>query len=160
MPQFTIELQGLPELDRAMRGMVHASDNLRPVFDQIITDFQRVQTSSFAAGGQPRKWKRTKGGNPTPLVGRTKRLRRSMTGPGPESIRQAFNATLRIGSRVPYAFLNETGRLRPRRSMLAAVTPAVRQRWAELLIDAMTEPWAQGATARFTRSTRRRRRRR
>ena len=157
MPQFTVELQGLPELDRAMRAMVHASDNLRPVFDQIITDFQLVQAASFAAGGLPRKWKRNSRGTKT-LV-RTGALRRSMTGPGPNSIRQAFDTTLRLGSRVPYAFLNETGRLRPRRSMLAAVTPAVRQRWAELLIDAMTEPWAQGATARFTRSTRRRRRR-
>ena len=159
MAQFTAELKGLPEMDRVMREMVHAADNLRPVFDEIISDFHRLQRESFAVGGQPRKWKRTEGGNPTPLVGRTKRLRRSMTGPGPDSIRQAFKATLRLGSRLPYAFLNETGTLRPRRSMLRAVTPAVRQRWAELLIDAMTEPWARGATARFTRSTRRRRRR-
>ena len=158
MAQLTVRLQGLPELDRAMREMVHAADNLRPVFDQIITDFQRVQAASFAAGGLPRKWKRNIRGT-TPLV-RTGALRRSMTSPGPSSIRQAFEARLRLGSRVPYAFLNETGTLRPRRSMLRAVTPAVRQRWAELLIDAMTEPWAQGATARFTRSTRRRRRRR
>ena len=82
MPQFTVELQGLPELDRAMRAMVHASDNLRPVFDQIITDFQLVQAASFAAGGLPRKWKRNSRGTKT-LV-RTGALRRSMTGPGPQ----------------------------------------------------------------------------
>ena len=158
MPQFSAELQGLPELDRAMREMVHAADNLRPVFDAIITDFQLVQAASFAAGGLPRKWKRNSRGS-TPLV-RTGALRRSMTQSRiGSSIRQAFERTLRVGSRLPYAFLNETGRLRPRRSMINSVTPAVRQRWAELLIDAMAEPWAQGATGRFRRSTRRRRRR-
>ena len=159
MAILTVDLEGLPELDRAMREMVHAADNLRPVFD---ADHHRLSARPGCQLRRRRPAQEMEAQQPRldPACPHRRPAAQHDAARVASSIRQAFERTLRVGSRLPYAFLNETGRLRPRRSMINSVTPAVRQRWAELLIDAMAEPWAQGATGRFRRSTRRRRRRR
>jgi phage gpG-like protein len=130
----TIKTERLKRLRDRLQGISDRAQDLRGVWPEISTDFQSVMSQSFAEQGwkpinpEYAAWKAEHGFSSL-ILEKTGRLKRSLTGAGPEFLFRASDDQLSVGTTVPYA-----GAVRKTRDFLS-VKDEARRRWVEMIQD-------------------------
>ncbi len=140
---FEFAILGESQIQRMLDGVVYRGQDLRPVWNFIVSDFFALEGQQFATeGGLGRPWPplspvyaawKAKHFPGQPILVRTGRLRASLTGRNADTVEVQEPQLLRIGTRVPYARFHQTGtsRMPPRPPIV--LTEAVKDRWCRLI---------------------------
>jgi phage gpG-like protein len=119
--RFTFEVQGVRELDRTFLGVGQTISDLRPVWEYAERAFYAIEREQFASqggAGRSGKWKelsaayakaKAKAYPGMPILQRTGRLMRSLTGNTGDSVLEKREQEFSIGSKVPYGRYHQSG---------------------------------------------------
>lgn len=124
--RFTFEVAGVKEFDRSFNRVEGHIKDLRPVWDEIVPVFFEIEKRQFGTeggAGRTGKWKPLTANYArwkavqfpgAPILQRTGRLMRSLTGKTSDTVIEKKEQEFAIGSRVPYGKYHQTGtRARP-----------------------------------------------
>lgn len=148
---------GAFEFDDAVLGQRMAAldallDDMTPVLERIADDAQnRVFTEQFdTEGGRAHGWAPLSPEYaawkarffPGPILQRTGRMRDDFTGRGSDTVRRLEGGdTLHVGASTPYAGAHQKGTDRLVARPPADATDEDRERWAEMVAQAIRDEW-------------------
>jgi len=138
-------VEGVPLVARTLGLTVTRLTNMRPVFDDIATDFMAGEDALFGfqgAAGEHGKWapvdptyaaaKKAAGFGSKILV-RTGDLRKSLTKRGGDNIRRIGRQRMEVGTRVKYAKFHQRGTRRMPAREPIRVTDNQKRFWVRLI---------------------------
>ncbi len=137
-----LDSTGLGDTERALEGMVHRGENLRPALSDIADDFLDLQGEQFRSeGGRSMVWKPLRPstirqrGSAHPILDDSDALRNSLTRQGAAGqIRQLTGPTsLIVGTDVQYAGFHQTGTRHMVERPPVDLLPSDRERWAGII---------------------------
>lgn len=144
--QFRIDVDGVPQINRALGVLAKRVKDLRPAWQEIIEDFAKSEETLFQRQGNVGglgRWaplnpdyaarKRAQGFGSKILV-RTGRLKRSLTNPHHgEFISKVRPLSLTMGTRVPYAKYHQRGTSKMPRREPIRLAETTKRRWTRII---------------------------
>lgn len=144
--QFTFDINGKREFDRALIGVKAAATNMEPVFIAVAQDFRKTNEEIFSKSGNHEglakwtplsegysAWKQKNYGD-LPILTLTGDLRNSLTEENAEgAILRITEDNLEIGTEIEYAIYHQEGRgnLPERRPL--RLSEEQKKRWGKIL---------------------------
>lgn len=135
--RFEVTVDGEKQLDRALSRFGDHLGDMRPFFQKASEMISSAVEEQFETEGSrtsgwaplsPRyaAWKMAQVGN-QPILVFTGRMKKSLIGEGPDSIREADRDQLRWGTSVPYAIFHQRGTSRMPQRRIIDLTEQDRQ---------------------------------
>jgi phage gpG-like protein len=154
----TLEIETIGD-ERFVRGFNRYAEQVkdwRPAFEDIYQSFTEITRRNFASEGRPESWAALSPGYAKwkakhypgkPIMQRTRRLIRSLTGVGQASAQDTIKdikpLSAEFGTMVPYATYHQQGRGVPRRKVVQ-LTEGNRRFWARIIHE-----WAYRETRKI-----------
>lgn len=121
MARIRLEIDGKAEFDRAFRRVGFVMDDLTPIWDDVRDAFWEIEKRQFASegsAGRSGKWKplskryaieKIKRYGAKPILERTGRLVKAMTGQTADTVYQKDSKNMAVGTNLPYAARHQRG---------------------------------------------------